>query len=75
VRDPNELLKHLRPRRWNDYAFSARGGWIVLKINDVVMCELEDNDPRKIPSSKLTLQVHQNPEMLVQFKDTWLRKF
>jgi len=75
VGDPNELLKHVRPKQWNDYTFSARGGRIVLKINDVVMCEFDDNDPRRIPSSKLALQVHQGPEMLVQFKDIRLRKF
>jgi type 1 glutamine amidotransferase len=75
VGDPDELLKHVKDKQWNDYTFSAIGGRIVLKINDVVMCELEDNDPRRIPSGKLALQVHQGPEMLVQFKDIRLRKF
>jgi type 1 glutamine amidotransferase len=75
VGDPAELLKRVRPRQWNDYTFSARGGRIVLKINDVVMCDLEDNDPRRIPSGKLALQVHQGPDMLVQFKDIRLREF
>jgi hypothetical protein len=51
------------------------GSRILLKINDAVMCELEDNDPRRIPSGKLALQVHQGPEMLVQFKDIRLREF
>ena len=59
----------------NDYTFSAIGGKIVLKINDVVMCELQDDDPRRISSGKLALQVHQGPEMLVQFKDIRLRKY
>jgi len=63
VGDPDELLKHVRPKQWNDYTFSARSGRIVLKINDMVMCELEDNDPRRIPSGKLALQVHQGPGM------------
>jgi len=75
VGDPEELLKHVKQKQWNDYVFSARGGRIVLKINDVVMCELEDNDPRRISSGKLVLQVHQGPEMLVQFKDIRLRRF
>ena len=75
VGDPDELLKHVKPKQWNDYAFSVRGGRIILKINEVVMCELEDNDPRRIPSGKLALQVHQGPEMLVQFKNIRLRKF
>lgn len=68
-------ITHIRDKQWNDYTFSARGGRIVLKINDVLMCELEDNDPRRITSGKLALQVHQGPEMLVRFKDIRLRKF
>jgi hypothetical protein len=75
VRDPNELLRQVKPRQWNDYAVIAKGGRVVLKINDVVMCEVEDNDPRRIPSGKLALQVHQGPDMLVQFKDIRLREF
>jgi len=75
VGDPDELLTHVKPKQWNDYTFSAVGGRIVLKINDVVMCELEDNDPRRIPSGKLALQVHQGPEMFVQFKDIRIRQF
>ncbi len=75
VGDPEELLKHVKPRQWNDYTFSARGGRIILRINGVVMCDLEDNDPRRIPSGRLALQVHQGPDMLVQFKDIRLREF
>lgn len=73
VGDPDELLRHVKSKQWNDYAFSAKGGRIILKINDVVMCDLEDNDPRRIPSGKLALQVHQGPDMLVQFKDIRIR--
>jgi type 1 glutamine amidotransferase len=75
VGDPDELLKHVKDKQWNDYTVSAIGGRIVLKINDVVMCELEDNDPRRIQSGKLALQVHQGPDMLVQFKDIRLCRF
>jgi len=75
VGDPDELLKHVKPKQWNDYTFSARGGRIILKINGVVMCDLEDNDPRRIPSGRLALQVHQGPDMLVQFKDIRIREF
>jgi type 1 glutamine amidotransferase len=75
VGDPDELLRHVKPKQWNDYTFSTIGGRIVLKINDVVMCELQDDDPRRIPSGKLALQVHQGPEMLVQFKDIRIRRF
>jgi hypothetical protein len=72
---PDELLKHIKSKYWNEYVFSAKGGRIVLNINDVVMCELVDNDPRRIPSGKLALQVRQGPGTLVRFKDIRLRKF
>jgi type 1 glutamine amidotransferase len=75
VGDPDELLKKVRPKQWNDYTLSARGGRVILKINGVIMCDLQDNDPRRISSGKLALQVHQGPDMLVQFKDIRIRQF
>ena len=75
VGDPNELLGHVKDGQWNDYTVTARGGHIVLKINDAVMCEIQDDDPNRIVRGKLALQVHQGPDMKVQFKDIRLRKF
>ena len=75
VGDPETLLEHVADREWNDYAVLARGGRIVLKINGVVMCDIQDDDPRRITSGKLALQVHQGPDMKVQFKDIRLRGF
>jgi type 1 glutamine amidotransferase len=75
VGDPKELLGKVKPRQWNDYTVIAKGGRVVLKINDAVMCEVEDNDPRRVTSGKLALQVHQGPDMLVQFKDIRFREF
>jgi len=75
VGDPDELLRKVKPKQWNDYTLSARGGHIILKINGVTMCDLQDNDPRRIISGKLALQVHQGPDMLVQFKDIRIRQF
>jgi len=73
--DPGELLEYVKPKQWNDYTVIAKGGHILLKINDVVMSEVHDNDPKRIGTGKLALQVHQGPEMLVQFKDIHLREF
>ena len=84
VGDPTELLKLVKPEqsldlealdRWNDYTVITNKGHTVLKINGVVMCEIEDNDPKRVPSGRLALQVHQGPPMLVQFKDIRLRQF
>lgn len=74
VGNSDELLKVVRDKQWNDYAVVARGGHIVLKINDVVMCELEDNDANRIKKGLLALQVHVGPAMLVQFRDIRLRR-
>ena len=59
------------PKLW----FVADGGHIVLKINGVVMTEVQDDDPNRIESGKLALQVHQGPDMKVQFKDIRMRQF
>jgi type 1 glutamine amidotransferase len=74
VGDPKKLLKAVQPKDWNDYAVIAQGGRVVLKINGVTMCELDDRDPRRIKRGLLALQVHAGPPMLVQFKDIYLRK-
>ena len=75
VGDPTELLKLVKPEQWNDYTVITNTGHTVLKINGLVMCEIEDNDPKRVPSGRLALQVHQGPPMLVQFKDIRLRQF
>ena len=75
VGDPQELLKHVRDGQWNDYTVVARAGHIVLSINGVVMSETQDDDVRRIKSGKLALQVHQGPDMKVQFKDIRIRTF
>jgi hypothetical protein len=53
---------------------TAQAGHIVLRINGVTMCELDDNDPKRIVQGKLALQVHEGPPMQVQFKDIFLRE-
>ncbi|MCS7306098.1 MAG: DUF1080 domain-containing protein [Thermoguttaceae bacterium] len=76
VGDPEKLLQVVRPGQWNEYTIIARGGQVVLKINDVVMCEVaEDQDPKRPQHGWLALQVHVGPPMRVQFKDIFLRRF
>jgi type 1 glutamine amidotransferase len=75
VGDPTKLLEYVKDGRWNDYAVIADGGHIVLKINNVVMSDVQDDDPNRIESGKLALQVHQGPDMKVQFKDIRVREF
>jgi len=52
----------------------AKGGSVVLKINGVTMCELDDRDPKRLVHGWLALQVHVGPPMCVQFKDIYLRR-
>jgi type 1 glutamine amidotransferase len=75
VGDPTKLLKLVKGEQWNDYTVITNKGHTVLKINGAVMCEIEDNDSKRVPSGRLALQVHQGPPMLVQFKDIRLRQF
>lgn len=67
--DPAQLLQGLDLTQWNDYTVITRDGHTILKINDRVMCEVRDKDPRRPTSGKLALQVHRGPDMTVQFKN------
>ena len=75
VGDPKELLKAVRDRDWNDYHVIVRGNLILLRINDVVMSEVRDYDPRRALAGLFALQVHTGPPMKVQFKNVRLRRF
>lgn len=72
--DPKKLLEAVKIREWNDYVVVAKGGSVVLTINGVTMCELEDRDPKRLVHGWLGLQVHAGPPMMVQFKDIFLRR-
>jgi hypothetical protein len=73
VGDPAKLLEPIRIREWNAYTVIARGTRVVLQINGVTMCELDDRGPRRIPRGVLALQTHVGKPMTVQFKDIYLR--
>ncbi len=72
--DPAQLLAAVKTKQWNDYTVIAKGGSVLLKINNVTMCELEDRDPKRLVHGWLALQVHVGPPMRVQFKDIYLRR-
>jgi type 1 glutamine amidotransferase len=72
--DPAELLAIVQPEQWNDYTVVAKGGNVVLNINGVTMCELDDRDPKRLVHGWLALQVHVGSPMRVQFKDIYLRR-
>ncbi|HOQ91212.1 MAG TPA: DUF1080 domain-containing protein [Candidatus Hydrogenedentes bacterium] len=70
IGDPADLLKQVRKHKWNRYEVTAIGNRITLKINDVVMCSVEDHD-RTYSRSKgvIALQMHPGPPMKVQFRN------
>ena len=74
IGDPKELLKVVKDRDWNEYHVIVRNDLILLRINDVLMSEVRDHDPRRALSGLLALQVHTGPVMKVQFKNLRLRQ-
>ena len=72
--DFKELLKVVKPGEWNDYRILAEGPTIKLWINNVLMCEVEDHEPKfALPKGIIALQMHQGPPMKVEFKDLKIR--
>ena len=74
VGDPKELLKYVRDNDWNDYHLIVKDNLIVVRINDVFMSEVRDNDVNRLKTGLLALQVHTGPAMKIQFKDIRIKK-
>jgi hypothetical protein len=72
--DSDELLKAVRKGDWNEYRILAQGPHIKLWINDVLMCEVEDHEPKlALTKGIIALQMHQGPPMKVEFKNLRIR--
>ena len=75
IGDPDALWANINKDGWNDYHIIARGGHIILKINDKVTAEVIDNDKKQQDlSGVLALQLHSGPPLTVQFKDVRLKR-
>jgi hypothetical protein len=71
-----ELLKAVKDDDWNEYRILAKGRRIVLWINGVRMCEVEDHEEKyALPKGVIALQMHAGPPMRVEFKDLRIRTF
>ena len=67
---PDALIKEVRKQDWNEYEIECKGDHIVLRINGVTMCEVDDYEPKySLDSGVIALQIHTGPPMKVQFKD------
>jgi hypothetical protein len=74
VGDSDELLKAVKSGEWNEYRIVAEGPRVILSINGVWMCEVEDHEEKfALPRGIIALQMHQGPPMKVEFKDIRIR--
>lgn len=72
--DAEQLLKEVRQNEWNSYRILAKGPHVSMWINDVLICEVEDHQPRLgLRSGIIALQMHQGPPMKVEFSDLRIR--
>jgi hypothetical protein len=73
--DPNELVKAIKNRQWNEYHIIARGNHLVQKINGRLMIDVTDEDAknRKLEGI-LALQIHVGAPMKVQFRNVRLKE-
>ncbi len=59
---------------WHEYHLICVGPKITLRINDRLVAEVEDHDPRRRElQGILALQLHSGPPTVVQFKDIQLK--
>lgn len=68
--DAAKLQRVVKQDDWNEYEVRAIGPKIELRINDELMCAVEDNDEKYAREDGIiALQMHPGPPMKVQFKD------
>lgn len=76
IGDSAELLKAFHKEDWNKYRIVCRGPDITLYINEVMMCQITDNDQSTAKSEGIiALQMHPGPPMKIQFKNIVLKEF
>ena len=64
------LLRQVKMGEWNSYTIIARGPDITLKINDIVMSQVTDQQSGvAAKDGVIALQMHPGPPMKVQFKN------
>ena len=60
---------------WHEYHLICNGPHLILKVNDRVVAEVSDFDPKQQDfSGILAMQLHSGPPMTVQFKDIRIKK-
>ena len=59
---------------WNTYEVVCKGNHIIQKLNGKVAIDLVDNDPGKLLSGKIGLQLHAGVPMKVDFRNITLQR-
>ena len=73
--DSNAIQASIKKEDWNDYVITARGHYLLHRINGHTTVEVFDNqESKRAMSGILALQMHVGPPMVVQFKDIQLTK-
>ena len=72
--DADKLNGAFKAGEWNHYRIVCNGPEITLYINDVLVCEFSDHDPKQARAKGIiALQMHPGPPMKVQFKNIVLK--
>jgi hypothetical protein len=69
--DPASVKEWFRPQAWNTMVVRARGRNITVWVNGITSAELK-NDPGRL-AGHLALQLHGSMDMVVEFKDIFIR--
>lgn len=72
--DAKELLKGYKQDDWNTYRVVCRGPEIALYLNDVLMCQVTDKNPKARRDGIIALQMHPGPPMKVQFRNLRIKE-
>jgi len=69
-----DLAKKIKDSDWNKYEIIAIGSKITLKLNNQLMCEVDDNDAKfACKQGVIAVQMHQGPPMKVQFRSLQIK--
>ncbi len=75
IGEKDELQKVIKKEDWNTYRIIAKGNMIKHYINDVLMSEVEDLDPKlRVAEGYLGVQVHVGPPMKIEYRKIELKK-
>ena len=68
-----EYAKIPKKGDWNAMIITARGGYMSITVNGVLMGELIDNSPKALKDGLIAIQMHQGYTMTIQVKDVKIK--